>query len=125
MNTIAKLKVEDRKFVFLKASEAKGKTVSIIEKDYWVCYLLDYLFTKSEFKDMLVSKGGTSLSKCYKIIDRFSEDIDLTLVSNTYTNSDRKKLKILIIDLCNDLKLRIDNINSIRSRRNFNNGWGE
>ena len=44
MNTIAKLKAEDRKFVFLKTSETIGKTISIIEKDYWVCYLLDYLF---------------------------------------------------------------------------------
>lgn len=79
MNTIAKLKAEDRKFVFLKTSETLGKTISIIEKDYWVCYLLDYLFTKSEFKDMLVFKGGTSLSKGYNLINRMSEDIDLIL----------------------------------------------
>ena len=79
MNTIAKLKAEDRKFVFLKTSETLGKTISIIEKDYWVCYLLDYLFTKSEFKDMLVFKGGTSLSKGYDLINRMSEDIDLIL----------------------------------------------
>ena len=52
MNIIAKLSSEDRKFVFLKTSETLGKSTSIIEKDYWVCYLLDYLFTKSEFKDM-------------------------------------------------------------------------
>ena len=90
---------------------------SIIEKDYFVTLFLKEL---NKRVPNLLFKGGTSLSKCYKIIDRFSEDIDLTLVSNTYTNSDRKKLKILIIDLCNDLKLRIDNINSIRSRRNFN-----
>ena len=58
MNTIAKLKPEDRKFIFLKTSEALGKSTAIIEKDYWICYLLDYLFTKSEFKKVLVFKGG-------------------------------------------------------------------
>ena len=50
---------------------------AIVEKDFWVCYLLDYLFHRSEFKDSVIFKGGTSLSKAYGLIERFSEDIDL------------------------------------------------
>ena len=40
MNTIARLNDEDRKFIFLKTSEATGKSVAIVEKDYWISYLL-------------------------------------------------------------------------------------
>ena len=79
MNTIARLNDEDRKFIFLKTSEATGKSVAIVEKDYWISYLLDYLFAKSSFNDMLVFKGGTSLSKGFNLINRMSEDIDLIL----------------------------------------------
>lgn len=50
-----------------------------IEKDYWVTYALHQLF-HSEVKDRIVFKGGTSLSKCYSIIKRFSEDIDWLLL---------------------------------------------
>ena len=52
---------------------------AIVEKDFWVCYMLDYLFQRSQWKDHLVFKGGTSLSKAYHLIQRFSEDIDLIL----------------------------------------------
>lgn len=79
MNTIARLNDEDRKFIFLKTSEATGKSVAIVEKDYRISYLLDYLFAKSSFNDMLVFKGGTSLSKGFNLINRMSEDIDLIL----------------------------------------------
>lgn len=50
----------------------------IVEKDFWVCWLLGVLF-ESEFAASLVFKGGTSLSKVFGVIDRFSEDIDLSL----------------------------------------------
>ncbi|MBS0656380.1 MAG: nucleotidyl transferase AbiEii/AbiGii toxin family protein [Verrucomicrobia bacterium] len=49
-----------------------------MEKDFWVCWLLSILF-ESEFAESLVFKGGTSLSKVFGVIDRFSEDIDLSL----------------------------------------------
>ena len=52
-----------------------------IEKDYWVTYALHQLF-HSDVKDLIVFKGGTSLSKCYNIIQRFSEDIDIVVVKN-------------------------------------------
>jgi hypothetical protein len=50
-----------------------------IEKDFWVCWLLKQLFTIPDFEGWLVFKGGTSLSKCFNLIRRFSEDIDLAV----------------------------------------------
>ncbi len=51
----------------------------IIEKDFWVCWVLDQIFSNPALSPHITFKGGTSLSKCYNMIDRFSEDIDLTL----------------------------------------------
>jgi predicted nucleotidyltransferase component of viral defense system len=50
-----------------------------IEKDYWLSLVLKAIFS-NEIGHQVVFKGGTSLSKCYGIIDRFSEDIDLALL---------------------------------------------
>lgn len=60
------------------AAELKFHPVNV-EKDFWVCWLLKQLFTISDFRDWLVFKGGTSLSKCFNLIQRFSEDIDLAI----------------------------------------------
>ena len=49
------------------AAEMKMET-AIAEKDFWVCYLLDYLFHRSEFKGSIIFKGGTSLSKAFGLI---------------------------------------------------------
>ena len=49
----------------------------IIEKDFWVCVVLNYLLNESKFKDYFIFKGGTSLSKCYNVIKRFPEDVDV------------------------------------------------
>lgn len=79
MYKFAQMTSEDRDFVFSKTAIEKGIRKEIIEKDFWVCLMLDYLFTKSKFKKDLTFKGGTSLSKGFNIIKRFSEDIDLIL----------------------------------------------
>ncbi|MBQ7917435.1 MAG: nucleotidyl transferase AbiEii/AbiGii toxin family protein [Clostridia bacterium] len=79
MYKFAQMTSEDRDFVFSKTAIEKGIRKEIIEKDFWVCLMLDYLFTKSKFKKDLTFKGGTSLSKGFDIINRFSEDIDLIL----------------------------------------------
>lgn len=79
MYKVAKLKKEDRKDLFDKYIADFGGTPAIVEKDFWVSLMLDYLFNKCKYKDSFVFKGGTSLSKCFNIINRFSEDIDLTL----------------------------------------------
>ena len=59
------------------ASAQSGRPVHLLEKDLWVVWTLKTLFESQAGAD-LTFKGGTSLSKAYKIIDRFSEDIDLT-----------------------------------------------
>ncbi len=56
-----------------------GVNIVTIEKDYWVCFVLNYLFNVCKYKEAFTFKGGTSLSKCFSIISRFSEDIDLIL----------------------------------------------
>ena len=65
--------------VVRNASLKIGINEVIIEKDYWVCFVLNYLFSKCKWKDAFTFKGGTSLSKCFHLIQRFSEDIDLIL----------------------------------------------
>ncbi|MDR2891666.1 MAG: nucleotidyl transferase AbiEii/AbiGii toxin family protein [Deltaproteobacteria bacterium] len=59
------------------ASSRSGRPAHLLEKDVWVVWTLSCLFSSS-LADTLTFKGGTSLSKAYKVIDRFSEDIDLT-----------------------------------------------
>ncbi len=52
---------------------------AIVEKDFWVCWTLRRLFEVLRFRPHLIFKGGTSLSKVYRAIERFSEDVDLSL----------------------------------------------
>jgi hypothetical protein len=72
----------------------------IIEKDIWVCYVLEKLFSIEELKGKLVFKGGTCLSKAYGLIERFSEDIDLT-IGKSYLNlkENLKKNKTIKSDI--------------------------
>jgi len=59
-------------------SRAAGLAPAILEKDYWVCRTLDVLFALPDLGEHLVFKGGTSLSKVFRLIERFSEDIDVS-----------------------------------------------
>lgn len=68
---------EDRLEALRVAATSSGRPVHLLEKDIWVVWAIDALF-KSEFGGHLVFKGGTSLSKGYDVIRRFSEDIDVT-----------------------------------------------
>lgn len=70
----------DRKLAFDNAALSLHLNAVILEKDFWVSWLLGLLFAQSELAPFLVFKGGTSLSKVFGVIDRFSEDIDLCLV---------------------------------------------
>jgi hypothetical protein len=54
----------------------------ILEKDFWVCWTLKELFRLPTIGEHLIFKGGTSLSKVFKIIKRFSEDIDVSIDRN-------------------------------------------
>lgn len=77
MREFATLPQEDRADALIVAAREKGMQPAIIEKDFWVCWTLDYLFGESTFRDSFAFKGGTSLSKGFDLIERFSEDIDL------------------------------------------------
>jgi len=68
-----------RQELFRETSRKMGVHEAIIEKDFWVCLILRILFSSERWGDKLVFKGGTSLSKVYGAIERFSEDIDLLL----------------------------------------------
>lgn len=77
-------------------AEQMGIQSIYIEKDYWVCWALRTIFSHNIGKDV-VFKGGTALSKCFRLIERFSEDIDLVAIRRE-SESDyqmKKKLKTI------------------------------
>jgi hypothetical protein len=79
MNEIHLLAKDERELFFRTAAEIMKLSFEIIEKDYWVVWILERLFSIETLKSHLTFKGGTSLSKIYGVIDRFSEDIDLSI----------------------------------------------
>jgi predicted nucleotidyltransferase component of viral defense system len=79
MRDMARRPENDRRELFRATAQAMRVHEAIVEKDFWVCWILDYLFQDSPWKASMVLKGGTSLSKVYGAIERFSEDIDLIL----------------------------------------------
>jgi hypothetical protein len=79
MDEFARRPDGDRRAFIEEAATRRDLTPVIIEKDFWVCWTLRRLTTTPELKDHITFKGGTSLSKAYGIIQRFSEDIDLTI----------------------------------------------
>jgi hypothetical protein len=85
---IALLNEEERKELFQESAAQLGMMPAAIEKDFWVCWALERIFSNQTLNRQLLFKGGTSLSKCYNLIERFSEDIDLILDWRLITNSD-------------------------------------
>ncbi|MEM7678342.1 MAG: nucleotidyl transferase AbiEii/AbiGii toxin family protein, partial [Myxococcota bacterium] len=80
MNVVAILSASDRFDLFTTAAAQRGDmTAAVVEKDFWVCWTLKQLFTMDNYRDHLLFKGGTSLSKVFGLIQRFSEDIDLAV----------------------------------------------
>lgn len=100
----------------LRTADATGISASIIEKDY---YVTEFLRKLASYQPDIVFKGGTSLSKCYKLIQRFSEDIDLN-VEDRPSEGQRKALKRNIVTVIDDLDLSLSNAEEIRSRRDYN-----
>ena len=92
---------------------------NIIEKDYYVTIVLKSLSEK--LKDM-VFKGGTSLTKCYQLLDRFSEDIDISYTAESGIPGEAKKrqLKRAVVAAMIELNFPITNIENTRSRRHYN-----
>ena len=102
----------------IEASEKLGIVPVIIEKDYYVTLFLREIVNK---QPNIIFKGGTSLSKCYRLINRFSEDIDLNIESeNKPTEGQRKKLIADIKGIIKDYDFILRNPDDIRSRRDFN-----
>lgn len=79
MKKLLELPPKDLTLSIRAAAEKMNLELAMIEKDLWVCIVLEYLFSKFKYKDAIVFKGGTTLSKVYGLIERFSEDIDLAL----------------------------------------------
>ncbi len=79
MIAIAKMPAERRAELFSATARKMRLPEAIVEKDFWVCYVLDMIFDRSPFRESVVFKGGTSLSKGFGLIQRFSEDVDLIL----------------------------------------------
>lgn len=79
MNTFATLPASELRLYFQQYQGTQGVDTIIVEKDFWVCWLLGVLFRTEPFSQNCVFKGGTSLSKVYHAIHRFSEDIDLSV----------------------------------------------
>jgi len=70
---------EDQAAIVREVAAQRGISAVMVEKDFWVSWTLAVLFAHQEFSDQLVFKGGTSLSKVFSVIERFSEDIDLSV----------------------------------------------
>lgn len=79
MLELARRTDKDRTAIFTSTTLEIGMSEAIVEKDFWVCWMLEILFHHCNYSEYLSFKGGTSLSKGYGIIKRFSEDIDLVL----------------------------------------------
>ncbi len=79
-NRLLTASAADRRGLFLATAARLGTTVQNVEKDFWVFWTLDALFNGLQRGGpRLLFKGGTSLSKGYGLIERFSEDIDITV----------------------------------------------
>ena len=100
-----------------QAADSSGRTPAVVEKDYYVTLILKLL---SEQLDKCVFKGGTSLSKGFHVIDRFSEDIDITF-NEHIGESRRKKLKNVVLKgISEELGMPVANWEDTQSDRDYN-----
>jgi len=94
------MNLHENKTIFRQAVRFTADQINIpaiyVEKDYWVTYALYTIFTNEIGKDT-VFKGGTALSKCYNVIERFSEDIDLIVLKREGDSNNKLTTKIRTI----------------------------
>jgi predicted nucleotidyltransferase component of viral defense system len=105
--------------IAVNASESLNIDLEIIRKDYFVTlFLKEFL----KLEPGVIFKGGTSLSKCYKIINRFSEDIDLSFHNNgtPVTANERRDINHHVQSTCEALGFKITNESKIKSRAKLN-----
>ncbi|MBI3922502.1 MAG: nucleotidyl transferase AbiEii/AbiGii toxin family protein [Armatimonadetes bacterium] len=79
MDHFLRLSQEDRRLACLQVEDRTRLQAASVEKDFWVCWTLRELFNLPNLGARITFKGGTSLSKAWQLIERFSEDIDLTV----------------------------------------------
>jgi len=79
MKNVLDLTPAQRRELFVAASQKLGYTAPVVEKDFWVCWTLRELFALPRAREHLIFKGGTALSKIWRAIQRFSEDVDVSL----------------------------------------------
>jgi len=79
MNGYLEQPAERRRLICEQGQAQLDLPAASLEKDYWVCWILRELFGLSEWGRSITFKGGTSLSKCWGLIDRLSEDIDIVI----------------------------------------------
>lgn len=103
--------------VVAAVADAAGKPAPYVSKDYFVTLMLREMLSRDP---QLVFKGGTALSKCYGVIKRFSEDIDLGIEEDHATEGQRKRIKEAVKAAAGSLGLSISNIDQTRSKREFN-----
>ncbi len=96
MNSLVKKELSIIENYIFSAYKKTEYSLNAIEKDLWNCYFLDYLFNRSEYKDYFIFKGGTSLSKCYNLINRYSEDLDVVLDARILDIDLDEKMKTLV-----------------------------
>jgi len=128
----------NRDLYFQTAAAEKGVKQIIIEKDYWVVWTLDRLFSLEGIKDKITFKGGTSLSKIYGVIQRFSEDIDISIdrslfgfidgkdPKNAESNTKKRKLMEDLVKTCTEYiqeTLLINLQQSITDKLETRSGW--
>lgn len=79
MNGFIEQPLNQRRLILEETQAMLGLPAISLEKDFWVCWILRALYCLPEWGDNLTFKGGTSLSKCWDLIHRFSEDIDIVI----------------------------------------------
>lgn len=106
MDKTARSTPETRSQLFTQTGAAMDLAAHLAEKDFWVCWTLKRLFSIPDIREHLIFKGGTTLSKVHGIINRFSEDIDLTLDREAFGFNEnpeeapsRKKRDLIIAEM--------------------------
>jgi len=88
MDNFLLLKDSDKQVYFEVVADELDMMPQLIEKDFWVCWILKILFSLPSAGSHLTFKGGTSLSKCYNVIKRFSEDVDISIERSFLTSQE-------------------------------------
>ena len=117
------MKLHENKTLFRQAVQFTADQMKIpaiyVEKDYWVTYVLFTIFNNEVGKDT-VFKGGTALSKCYHMIERFSEDIDLVVLRKEGETDSKLKSKLKIVSTVVDTVLPEVTIEGITHKMGMN-----